>query len=91
MRVNAVSQSANLREHDFASSLTFGDSGSRKQIAASEERVANNGEEPGNRDVTPIPLYGMPAGRNGGASAVYCWRACRQAKTVQTLVCWTAR
>ena len=50
MLVNAVSQSANLRENDFASSLTFGDSGSRKQIAASEERVANNGEEPGNRD-----------------------------------------
>jgi NAD(P)-dependent dehydrogenase (short-subunit alcohol dehydrogenase family) len=42
-------------------------------------------------DVIPIPPYGMPAGRNAGASAVYCWPAFRQAKTVQTLVWWTAR
>jgi hypothetical protein len=45
----------------------------------------------GNYDVTPIPVYGLPVGRNVGASAVYCWQAYRQAKTVQTLVCWTAR
>jgi uncharacterized protein len=42
-------------------------------------------------DVTPIPHSGMPAGRNGGASKVDCWRACSQAKTVQTLVWCTAR
>jgi hypothetical protein len=42
-------------------------------------------------DETAIPLCGRRKGRNFGVSGVYSCAASRQAKTVQPLVCGTAR